>query len=109
MRWVKVLAVVTVLFGAFCSTAPAGAIEQELYPGEKELHEAALKEGALYSYDTGPTWANWQGLFDAFKEGMGSRLRGTTSEAVPRLCASKRRRIIRRQIRPTTSCLLEPR
>lgn len=71
MRWVKVLAVIAVLFGAFCSAAPAGAIEQELYPGEKELHEAALKEGALYSYDTGPTWANWQGLFDAFKQRYG--------------------------------------
>ena len=40
----------------------------ELYPGEKALFEAALKEGMVVSFDTGPTWANWAAQFAAFKK-----------------------------------------
>src|SRR5438045_9449902 len=40
----------------------------ELYPGEKELYEAAKKEGMVVSFDTGPTWANWAAEFAAFKK-----------------------------------------
>lgn len=46
----------------------------ELYPGETELHEAAKKEQGLNSYDTGPTWANWQALFDGFQKRYGIEL-----------------------------------
>lgn len=40
----------------------------ELYDGEKELYEAAAKEGLVVSFDTGPTWANWKSQFKNFKE-----------------------------------------
>jgi putative spermidine/putrescine transport system substrate-binding protein len=40
----------------------------ELYPGEKELFEAARKEGLVVSFDTGSTWANWAGQFKAFQK-----------------------------------------
>jgi len=47
---------------------PAFAFEgKELYVGEKELYEAARKEGLVVSFDTGPTWANWAGQFKAFQ------------------------------------------
>lgn len=39
----------------------------ELYPGEKALSDAASKEGLVVSFDTGPTWANWNAQFKAFK------------------------------------------
>lgn len=51
--------------------SPLLAIDKELYPGEKELWEKAKAEKVLNSYDTGPTWANWQGLFDAYKARYG--------------------------------------
>ncbi|MEN3203061.1 MAG: extracellular solute-binding protein [Atribacterota bacterium] len=45
------------------------ALEEELYPGEKELWEKAKAEGGIVvSYDTGPTWANWAGLFKKFTQ-----------------------------------------
>lgn len=40
----------------------------ELYEGEKVLYEAAQKEGMVVSFDTGPTWANWNAQFNAFKK-----------------------------------------
>lgn len=40
----------------------------ELYPGEKALYAAAQKEGMVVSFDTGPTWANWNAQFNAFKK-----------------------------------------
>lgn len=40
----------------------------ELYQGEKALYDAALKEGIVVSFDTGPTWANWAGQFKAFQK-----------------------------------------
>lgn len=40
----------------------------ELYQGEKALYEAAQKEGMVVSFDTGPTWANWNAQFNAFKK-----------------------------------------
>jgi putative spermidine/putrescine transport system substrate-binding protein len=40
----------------------------ELYQGEKALFDAALKEGLVVSFDTGPTWANWSGEFKAFQK-----------------------------------------
>lgn len=50
---------------------PAQALTDELYPGERELWERARREGVVASYDTGPTWANWQGVFDAFTRRYG--------------------------------------
>ncbi|HXP97648.1 MAG TPA: extracellular solute-binding protein [Telmatospirillum sp.] len=40
----------------------------ELYDGEKTLYEAAVKEGMVVSFDTGPTWANWKSQFANFKK-----------------------------------------
>lgn len=40
----------------------------ELYPGEQALYQAAKKEGMVISFDTGPTWANWNAQFTAFKK-----------------------------------------
>ncbi len=40
----------------------------ELYAGEKALYAAAVKEGMVVSFDTGPEWANWKSLFAAFKK-----------------------------------------
>lgn len=71
MSFKRVLAVCGVLLLFLGSVAFAAELKDELYPGEKELYEAAKKEGRLFSYDTGPTWANWQGLFDAFKARYG--------------------------------------
>lgn len=63
-----VLALVTLL--AFC-TLSAAAFDRELYPGENDLFKLAKQEGTVVSYDTGPTWANWVGLFDAFQRRYG--------------------------------------
>lgn len=71
MSFKRVLAVCGVLLLFLGSVAFAAELKDELYPGEKKLYEAAKKEGRLFSYDTGPTWANWQGLFDAFKARYG--------------------------------------
>ena len=50
-------------------TAPSFAFDgPELYKGEKELYEAAKKEGMVVSFDTGPEWANWKSLFRDFKK-----------------------------------------
>ena len=50
-------------------TAPSLAFDgPELYKGEKELYEAAKKEGMVVSFDTGPEWANWKSLFRDFKK-----------------------------------------
>jgi len=55
-----------------CLLALAHAQLEPLYDGELKLHEAALAEGALLvSYNTGPTWANWAGMFDAFTKRYG--------------------------------------
>ncbi|MDR1622381.1 MAG: extracellular solute-binding protein [Synergistaceae bacterium] len=57
------------VMGVFCL---AGAVwAAELYEGENALLEAAKKEGGVNSYDTGPTWANWQALFDGFEARYG--------------------------------------
>ncbi|MBC7331126.1 MAG: extracellular solute-binding protein [Synergistetes bacterium] len=70
----KVLAVCSILVLTMVSVALGAELKDELYPGERALFEAAKKEGRVFSYDTGPTWANWQGLFDAFKERYGLEL-----------------------------------
>jgi putative spermidine/putrescine transport system substrate-binding protein len=63
-RWIVLILV--------CLLALAQAQLEPLYDGELELHEAAIAEGALLvSYDTGPTWANWAGMFDAFTKRYG--------------------------------------
>lgn len=40
----------------------------ELYPHEQQQYEKAQKEGLVVSFDTGPTWANWNSLFNGFKQ-----------------------------------------
>jgi putative spermidine/putrescine transport system substrate-binding protein len=62
--WVLMLVVAGILLWA----SLAGALEEELYPGERELLEAAKQEGIVVSYDTGPTWANWAGVFKKFTQ-----------------------------------------
>lgn len=59
-----------ITLAALCATASvAQAFEgPELYEGEKALYEAAQKEGMIVSFDTGPTWANWNAQFNAFKQ-----------------------------------------
>ena len=57
--------------GSFAAIATAKDLGTELYPGEKALLEAALKEKGINSYDTGPTWANWQALFDGYQARYG--------------------------------------
>lgn len=54
----------------FAGTAFAQTVKDgpELYPGERDLHAAAAKEGIVVSFDTGPTWANWNAMFNAFKK-----------------------------------------
>jgi len=49
------------------SPAPATKL-LEAYPGEQGLYEAARAEGRVVSLNTGPAWANWAALFDAFKQ-----------------------------------------
>lgn len=39
----------------------------ELYQGEQALYDAAKQEGMVVSFDTGPTWANWNAQFNGFK------------------------------------------
>lgn len=51
----------------FVSSAALAFEGPELYPGEKDLYEAASKEGLVVSFDTGPTWANWGTMFKRFK------------------------------------------
>ncbi|MCS7232891.1 MAG: extracellular solute-binding protein [Synergistetes bacterium] len=74
MRVKRILAVCGLLVLLIGGISIGAELKDELYPGEKQLYEAAKKEGRLFSYDTGPTWANWQGLFDAFKERYGIEL-----------------------------------
>lgn len=56
------LAVSTPAFAQTASDSP------ERYSGERELYNAAQKEGIVVSFDTGPTWANWAAEFAAFKK-----------------------------------------
>jgi putative spermidine/putrescine transport system substrate-binding protein len=57
------------LAGLLALSAQAQTLEgPELYPGERALYEAALKEGIVVSFDTGPTWANWAAEFRAFQK-----------------------------------------
>jgi len=59
----------TLALGLAAAPLAARAFEgAELYPGERALFEAALKEGLVVSFDTGPTWANWAAQFAAFKK-----------------------------------------
>lgn len=54
---------------AALTISPALAFDgPELYEGEQALYDAALAEGMVVSFDTGPTWANWAAQFKAFKE-----------------------------------------
>jgi putative spermidine/putrescine transport system substrate-binding protein len=50
------------------ATAQTVADSAELYAGEKALYEAAVTEGIVVSFDTGPTWANWAAEFAAFRK-----------------------------------------
>jgi putative spermidine/putrescine transport system substrate-binding protein len=51
---------------AFASAQALSPDTPELYPGERDLYAAAVKEGMVVSNNTGPTWANWGALFRAF-------------------------------------------
>lgn len=61
---------VAVILVTACAASAAG-FDKELYPGESELYGLAKKEGVVVSYDTGPTWANWAGQFEAFQKRYG--------------------------------------
>ena len=69
-RWfVAAMASLPVARAAVQNAAAQTVVDSpELYPGEKALFEAALKEGMVVSFDTGPTWANWAAQFAAFKK-----------------------------------------
>ncbi len=57
------------VLAAACLAASAQALTgPDLYPGEKELYDQAIKEGLVVSFDTGPEWANWKALFAEFKK-----------------------------------------
>lgn len=57
------------LLGGSLLATPAFPFEgPELYEGERALYDAAVEEGMVVSFDTGPTWANWAAQFKAFKE-----------------------------------------
>ncbi len=61
----------TITAGAFALSLGTSAFAfdgPELYKGEQALYDAALKEGLVVSFDTGPTWANWAGQFKAFQK-----------------------------------------
>lgn len=73
MKKIATLVLIALAILAFAAGF-ALAAEQELYSGEKELAELAKQEKGLSSYDTGPTWANWQGLFDGFTARYGIKL-----------------------------------
>lgn len=48
---------------------PASAFDgPELYPGERALLQAAEKEGAVVSANTGPGWANWVAVIRGFEQ-----------------------------------------
>lgn len=68
------LVILFVLVSICFAGAASADITKELYPGEKDLYEAAKKESGLNSYDTGPTWANWQALFDGFEARYGIQI-----------------------------------
>lgn len=58
----------TAFVGLLVFAAPVLAFDgPELYEGEKALYEAAVQEGIVVSFDTGPTWANWAAQFKAFQ------------------------------------------
>jgi putative spermidine/putrescine transport system substrate-binding protein len=65
MRKLLVLAVLAGLLAPISAQAFEG---EELYKGERDLYDAAAKEGMVVSFDTGPTWANWATQFKRFKE-----------------------------------------
>ncbi|UYG00628.1 extracellular solute-binding protein [Halomonas sp. GD1P12] len=52
----------------FPLTAAAETLDTEFYEGEQALYDEALEEGLVVSFDTGPTWANWQSQFNGFTE-----------------------------------------
>lgn len=69
MKPLLALAAAALVAAPLAVTTAAQAFEgPELYPGERELYEAAAKEGLVVSFDTGPTWANWGSQFKRFKE-----------------------------------------
>ncbi|MDD2206867.1 MAG: extracellular solute-binding protein [Aminobacterium sp.] len=73
MKKIAILALLVMALATFVGGA-AFAFDQEMYAGEKELWEMAKQEKGLSSYDTGPTWANWKGLFDGFAARYGIKL-----------------------------------
>lgn len=65
----KQLRIGAAFLAASLFAVPAFAFEgPELYKGEQALYDAAVQEGMIVSFDTGPTWANWAAEFKAFKE-----------------------------------------
>ncbi len=68
MKRRTILAAIALLALPDAAAAQTAANSPELYSGEKQLYEAAAKEGLVVSFDTGPTWANWAAQFAAFKK-----------------------------------------
>lgn len=65
MKQLLALAATAAVIAPLAANAFEGA---ELYTGERDLYQAAAKEGMVVSFDTGPTWANWGAQFKRFKE-----------------------------------------
>lgn len=62
-----VTAIGAALLVASVPAQAAQQLEDRLYEGEQALYEAALEEGLVVSFDTGPTWANWSAQFEDFQ------------------------------------------
>lgn len=63
----QVIAGLTCGLSAGCRDPGGPALLRELYEGEQTLYEAAREEGRVVSLNTGPAWANWAALFEAFE------------------------------------------
>jgi putative spermidine/putrescine transport system substrate-binding protein len=67
-RVIASIAAIALLLTSVVASSQTVTDSPELYPGEKQLYDAARKEGLVVSFDTGPTWANWAAEFAAFKK-----------------------------------------
>ncbi|MGN5374424.1 ABC transporter substrate-binding protein [Sphingomonas hankookensis] len=62
-----VLAALAAVPLAGCGGGEGEPVWRETYPGERRLFHAAREQGIVASFDTGPNWAGWGGLFAGFE------------------------------------------